>query len=88
MMLDWVAHTRLPEPAAPEPASRAPQQGPKSEEERFMRETKDHWIFGGDAEVHAIDAAAIKAHEYAKSYSWHTAAKQYMQFYHDLANQV
>jgi len=63
MMLDWVAHTRLPEPAAPEPASRAPQQGPKSEEERFMRETKDHWIFGGDAEVHAIDAAAIKAIE-------------------------
>jgi hypothetical protein len=28
-----------------------------------MRETKDHWIFGGDAEIHAIDAAAIKAIE-------------------------
>jgi hypothetical protein len=63
MMLDWSAHTRFPEPAAPEPMSRAQQQGPKSEEESFIRETKDHWIFGGDAEIHAIDAAAIKAIE-------------------------
>ena len=26
-----------------------------------MRETKDHWVFGGDAHVHVIDQASIKA---------------------------
>ena len=59
MMIDWVAHTRLAAPDGDE-AGRAPLVGAKSEEERFMRETRQHWLFGADPGAHVLDAAAIK----------------------------
>jgi hypothetical protein len=60
MMMDWVAHTRLAAPADAE-AGRVAQVGAKTEEERFMRETRQHWLFGADPDVHVVDKASIEA---------------------------
>ena len=57
IVLDWAAHTRL---STPELAA-APAVGARGEEQRFMRETKDHWVFGGDPSAYAIASATAAA---------------------------